>query len=150
MAVAAPEPKKPEERRHAKKPARGEWQDLEPLAKPVLSALPARQPDGEPWNPMAKAAWEAWRADPVSRTWGKADIDYALDTLLLYWKFERNAAEIRLRWDTLGMTPKGRRDLRLRLPQETASEVRSEANRQRRKTRGKRRATLSVVDGASG
>jgi len=57
--------------------------------------------------------WDAWRQDAVTSQWSASDIAYARDTIE---RFERNAPanELRLRMDGLGLTPKGKRDLRWR------------------------------------
>jgi hypothetical protein len=84
--------------------------DLEPLEKPVLPPIGPREGG---WSPETKAMWDAWRQDPVSAQWSPSDVAYARDTIE---RFERNAPanELRLRMDGLGLTPKGKRDLRWR------------------------------------
>jgi hypothetical protein len=110
MGGRGPAPKPSSQRRRANEPARGEWMDLEPLAKPVLPALGTRK-DG--WSPATRLMWEAWRKDPVSAQWSPADVAYARDTIE---RLECGAPpdELRLRMDGLGLTPKGKRDLRWR------------------------------------
>lgn len=112
-------------RRRRNKPERGDWVELQPLERPVLPELPKLQ--GEEWNPVSVATWEAWRASPVSGVWGPEDIAFALDTILLHNRMTpSNANEVRLRMDALGLTPKGKRDLRWRLPGDPASEKQDE------------------------
>lgn len=78
--------------------------------------------EGE-WRERTWQAWQAWRADPVTALWSPADVDYALDTIMLHQSsFTSKAAEIRLRMDALGLTPKGKRDLRWRPPAEQERE----------------------------
>lgn len=97
---------------------RGEWVDLEPLAKPVLQELP----DGE-WAENTMAAWDAWRRDPVSAQWSPSDVAYALDTIRLHNEMKpSSASEVRLRMDALGLTPKGKRDLRWRIAEKAKDE----------------------------
>lgn len=87
---------------------RGEWVDLEPLAKPVLPG--ARRE----WSESARRLWRAWRKDPVTVQWTLADVAFAFE---LAARFEKLApSEQRLRMDGLGLTPKGKRDLRWRPP----------------------------------
>jgi hypothetical protein len=110
-----PTPKDRSRRRRRNSPSGGEWIDLFPLEKPVLQEL-----GDEEWSPRARETWEAWRQDPATSQWSPADIAFAADTLTLVELNEREprsslAAEIRLRLDGLGLTPKGRRNLRWRL-----------------------------------
>src|SRR3954465_15476259 len=101
-----------ENRRRRNVPARGEWVDLDQLEQPVLPELP----EGE-WRPETVAMWEAWRSDPVSAEGSPADVAFALDTIRLHNVMENatGANEVRLRMDSLGLTPKGKRDLRWRI-----------------------------------
>lgn len=111
MAGTGPAPKAQEERRNRNPPGRGEWVDLAPLERAVLPELP----DGE-WPPATREAWAAWRSDPVSSQYSAADIAYALDTIRLHAAMTpSSASEVRLRMDALGLTPKGKRDLRWRI-----------------------------------
>ena len=111
MAGRGPAPKEGRRRRNV--PARGEWVDLAPLEQPVLAELPETE-DG--WRPETVAMFEAWRSDPVSALWSPADVAFAMDTLLLHNEMTASgASEIRLRMDSLGLTPKGKRDLRWRI-----------------------------------
>ena len=110
----------------------------------MLPELPERD---EGWSDRTRATWAAWRADPVTAQWSPADVAYALDTILLYdgLTSANGANEVRLRMDGLGLTPKGKRDLRWRVP---AGEAVAEPQRKRSKARtgGQRRARLSVVE----
>lgn len=110
MAGRGQAPKLASERRRRNTPARGEWVDLPPLSEPVLPVA------DHTWSATAKALWAAWREDPVSQTWGPADIAALRELARLY--DDLGANEQRLRMDGFGLTPKGRRDLRLRLPSE--------------------------------
>jgi len=103
-------PKDPGQRRRYNQPARGEWVDLEPLEAPVLPGYNEMEFTAPVW------LWEAWRADSVSSQYGEADI---AAIVLLATDWERlQPAEQRLRMDALGLTPKGKRDLRWRTPNE--------------------------------
>lgn len=145
MAGIGPAPKDQSERRNKSAPQRGEWVDLEPLEQPVLPELPARA-DGEEWSDRTKLTWEAWRSDPVTGQYSPADVVYALDTILLYdgLTSANGANEVRLRMDGLGLTPKGKRDLRWRIVTQ-APEAKKPARSSGRRGGG-RRARLSVVE----
>lgn len=93
---------------------RGEWVDLEPLAKPVLPG--ARRE----WSESARRLWRAWRKSPESAQWSAVDVAYAIELAARFEKLPPH--EQRLRMDSLGLTPKGKRDLRWRLPQAKAAE----------------------------
>lgn len=99
------------QRRRRNEPARGEWIDLVPLEKPVL---PVAKRD---WPATGRAMWNAWRKDPTSGLWGASEVALAADTARL-WEELPPASALR-RLDGLGLTLKGKRDLRLRLPAET-------------------------------
>jgi hypothetical protein len=103
-------PKLPEQRRRYNQPARAEWVELKPLEQPVL---PAANRD---WSANARRAWMAWRRDPVTTQWGPADVQYARELARLYDKLPYH--EQRLRMGELGLSPKGKRDLRWRTPEE--------------------------------
>lgn len=141
MAGRGPAPQ--EVRRRRNEPARGDWVDLEPLEAPVLPELP-KLPRGEKWRAQTRVTWEAWRQDPVTALWSPADVAHALDTILLHNQMTASTAnEVRLRMDGLGLTPKGKRDLRWRIREREHED----APRSRRRSPGleARRARLSVV-----
>lgn len=140
MAGRGPAPA--ETRRRRNEPARGDWVDLPPLEKPVLEPLPRLEGD-ELWRPQTMLTWEAWRRDPVTAMWSPADVAHALDTILLHNAMTTSGAnEVRIRMDGLGLTPKGKRDLRWRIG--TAEPVAAPA-RKPASSASKRRARLSVV-----
>jgi len=117
MAGRGPAPKDASQRRRRNEPARGEWVDLPPLDGPVLPPLPDRE-DG--WASRTRGAWDAWRADPATGMFGPAEVQAAMDLAHLYDANvrrgdERFASETRLRADGLGLTAKGKRDLRWRV-----------------------------------
>lgn len=63
--------------------------------------------------------WEAWMEDPATALWNKGDLAFAIDTIYLHATgASGKSAEIRLRMESLGLTPKGRADRRLLLPDE--------------------------------
>lgn len=106
MAGRGPAAKPADQRRRRNVPARGEWVDVPPLGKPVLPVADKR------WSPRVKRLWEAWRADPVSGVWSVSDRAAAWELAEQFVELAAN--EQRLRMDGLGLTPKGRRDLRYR------------------------------------
>lgn len=140
MAGNGPAPKPKDQRINNHAPSRGEWVDLPPLQGPVLPELPDRD-DG--WSSMSVAAWRAWREDPVTSQYSPADIAYALDAIRLYDVMTSSSAnEVRLRMDSLGLTPKGKRDLRWRI---IPGEGETLAPRPAKKKRNARRGRLELV-----
>jgi hypothetical protein len=119
MAGRGPAPKNPDERARSNVPDRGEWSDLPPLTKPVLPALPKRTRAEGPWSSRTTRAWKAWRADWVTGAYGPAEVAQAVELAYLYEDAVRDPraawwAEVRQWMDRLGLTMKGKRDLRLR------------------------------------
>jgi hypothetical protein len=140
MAGIGPAPKDPSQRRNKSAPLRGEWVDLPPLEKPVLPDLPLLV-EGE-WSERTRLTWEAWRSDPVTAQWSPADVAHAIDTICLHNAMTPSSAnEIRLRMDGLGLTPKGKRDLRWRVGGEAAPAPKPK----RSQAASSRQARLSVV-----
>jgi hypothetical protein len=125
--MAAPVPKPKEQRRNRHAPQRGEWVDLEPLEKPVLPEYdPAwsgwttvRTRDGDEYeirSGVSPQMWEAWRSSPVTSQYGPEDI---AAICYLGERFHSLSDAARLSaMDKLGLTPKGKRDLRWRTPAE--------------------------------
>lgn len=147
MAGTGPAPKLADERRRRNEPARGEWTELPPLAEPVIAARPPARAKGTgPWSKRTLAAWRSWRADPVGAIWGPAERDAIIDLAYLHHEWCSGklqlSAELRLRMDGLGLTPKGKRDLRLRVVE--ALDDKRPPKRQP-PTSSERRARLSVV-----
>lgn len=109
MAGRGPAPKKHNQR------GTDNWTRLEPLDEPVLSELTGNH------TPLAKLHWDAWRLDPVTATWTATEIALAHHLVeLIDSDPVGKAPEIRLRIDGLALSPKGRRDARLLLPEEDA------------------------------
>lgn len=127
MAGRGPSPKMSRSRRQA--PTRGEWITLEPLSEPVLpplDELQAPEACGGTWPYTSRLYWEAWRESPVSALWTPDDIALAVDTICGHAEAAAGGrgaqpSEIRLRQESLGLTPKGRRDNRYLLPSESPS-----------------------------
>lgn len=122
-----PGPAPKEERRRRNAPARGEWCDI-PLRNPAPAPEMPRPPK-QGWAEQTKRAWAAWWADGASTMWSSADIEAVNQLVDLHHDFSTYegtrgkaglAAEIRQRMDGLGLTQKGKRDMRWRaVDQET-------------------------------
>lgn len=115
MAGHGPAPKAPEERASYKVPERGDWLTLPPLARKVLPPLPK----GE-WSARTRRIWNAWRASWVTAAYGPDEVAMAVELAYLFEAMVENtdyksAGEVRQWMDRLGLTLKGKRDLRLRL-----------------------------------
>lgn len=124
MAGRGRAPKDASRRTNRHPPARGEWIDLPELREPVIPDLPADQD----YTHHAEATWLAWQQDRATTQWGPSEIAFARETIYLIDSLHRKvssvlAAEIRQRMDGLGLTPKGKRDLRWRVPEKTEAEV---------------------------
>jgi hypothetical protein len=130
----APKPK--DQRRNRTEPTRGEWVDLGPLEAPVL-------PELKELSPRAQALYDAWRADPVTGTFGPSEVAATVELAHLQDEFESGGdpelkfqrvspSELRLRMDGLGLTLKGKRDLRVRLVATEATPARKTAPRSRK------------------
>jgi hypothetical protein len=93
--------------------------------------------EGVDWRPRTQETWEAWRLDPATQMWSPADRAYALDAIVLHNQATNPSSvkEVRLRMDGLGLTPKGKRDLRWRVVenQEPAEAVPIGLSRARRR-----------------
>lgn len=119
MAGQGPAPKDAAQRRRRNAPARGEWVDLPSVKKPILPTL--KQIDGKrKWSPQLKMLWEHWRKDPATTQYGPAEIALAKHLAFVYDDLAQayklsTSSEVRLILDTLGLTPKGKRDNRWRI-----------------------------------
>lgn len=124
MAGRGPAPKPAKERRNFTPPSRGDWVDLDPLKKPCLPPLPKRGKGR--WSVRTKRAYEGWRKDPVTQTFGENEIAATIELAFLQEELSRGklslASEIRQRADGLGLTLKGKRDLRFRIKQDEQPE----------------------------
>src|SRR4029077_3858645 len=110
MAGRGPVPKDPGQRRRYNQPARGEWIELELLEAPILGPYNRRR------FSVPARMWNAWRNDAVTSQYGDADFA-AIEELAVRYE-GLMPSEQRLRMDGLGLTPKGKRDLRWRTPNE--------------------------------
>jgi hypothetical protein len=129
--MSGPAPKRPSERRRRNAPAGGEWVELPAtVEKPILPSLPRGK-----WSARTRQTWDAWRRDPATTQYTPADVAYALDTIrLIEARADSLAGEIRLRSDGLGLTAKGKRNLRWRMaePAEVVELPASKGSRRRR------------------
>ncbi len=123
--MAGPAPKSAEQRRRYNQPARGEWVDLEPLDEPILreydpdwATRVVVTDDGVEEVPSGcrRQMWEAWRNSPVTAQYGVEDIA-AIEELAASFYLLPPAQRFAM-MDKLGLTPKGKRDLRWRTPNE--------------------------------
>lgn len=131
MAGRGPAPKDPAQRVGHLVPKRGEWQDLPKARKGPIPKLSERKSG---WSARTRAAWKAWWRDPAATQWTPADVDSVLRLAELFDLDEpKYLNEIRLRMDGLGLTQKGKRDLRWRVAVEepAARESRTSAPRAR-------------------
>lgn len=130
MAGTGPAPKPKEQRRNRAEPQRGEWVDLEPLSEPVLPEydvswaefVESRDHEGNPIEVrrgVSPGMWEAWRGSPVTSQYGPEDIAAACYLAEAFHSLS-DASRLSL-MDRLGLTPKGKRDLRWRTPAEVAT-----------------------------
>jgi hypothetical protein len=126
MAGKGPAPKDLGKRTRRGAPTRGEWEELLPLTKPILPTLPR----DEDWKNRTVKLWKAWRKDPVTQTYGPSEIAMAVELAYLVNKAVTNTrgpitiwGEIRQWMDRLGLTPKGKQDLRYRIISEAGLEL---------------------------
>ena len=133
MAGIGPAPKPPDQRRRRNVPTRGEWQTLPLKSGRKAPTLPRRRSGTGSWSPNTRKAWAAWWADPAASQWTVADEVAALQLAYLFEEVEqgnlRFAGEVRQRMDGLGLTAKGKRDLRWLVgePEEEAKPARAKS-----------------------
>ena len=128
MAGTGPAPKLPGQRVNRTPPSRGEWIELDrELERPVLPPyrsdwrvwVSAKTPAGDTIRVkkgVSHSMWNAWRSDPLTAQYGPADIA-AICYLAEHFHALGDSSRLAL-MDRLGLTPRGRRDLRWRTPQE--------------------------------
>jgi hypothetical protein len=90
---------------------------MPPIDRPILPDLPK----GE-WSDRTRALWEAWQYDWATGWFGSSEIGMALELAALHNEAVNDPKKVTQRWtevrqwmDRLGLSPKGKRDLRLRL-----------------------------------
>lgn len=118
MAGRGPAPKDPAARARRNAVQRGEWLEL-PAQGEAPPGMPASAGEAG-WLQATADAWVAWWSDPAATQWGPAQQNAVLELLVLtdqFWRGKTGVAnEMRLRQDALGLTEKGKRDLRWRVP----------------------------------
>jgi len=116
MDGKGPAPKDPEQRRTRHVPQRGDWVEIRPR-----EGRPPKLPAGD-WHPRAAQSWVSWWKDPAASQWSEAQQAELVELLALADEFWRGstvrAPEMRQRCDGLGLTLKGKRDLRWRVAPE--------------------------------
>lgn len=137
MAGNGPAPKMASQRRRTNKPARGEWIDLPELDGPILPDLPERSEDEGGWSERTRRAWEAWQIDRATTQFTASEIALITEVAYLWEAMARGdtklAPEIRLRLNELGLTPKGKKDLRWRVPEDQPVIERQETTKVKRR-----------------
>lgn len=121
-----PLPKPREQRARRNIPNRGEWVDLAPITTPILPELPELA--GTDWNARTRRLWEGFRFDPVTATFGPSEIALTIEWAHIHARAARDADAAMLRisaamLDKLGLTPKGKRDLRYRVTTDAPAPV---------------------------
>lgn len=131
-------PKAPDQRRNKAAPQRGEWIDISRRDGEIPPL-----PDGD-WHPRAARSWGLWWSDPAASQWTDAQEGEVVELLMLTDEFWRGATaranEMRLRADGLGLTQKGKRDLRWKVAEGEPATVATPP-----KAAESRRARLKVV-----
>jgi hypothetical protein len=102
-------------------PVLGEWRDLPPLDKTYLPDLPADE-----WPDRTIAWWKGLQADPVTQIFGPSELAQAIEMAYLHRSaIDKDGARMSAEWrqwmNLLGFTPKGKRDLRLRVSEQKAA-----------------------------
>lgn len=123
MAGRGPAPKDPAVRRNTAAPQRGEWITVPAWHDGPVPKLPTRRRGEGTWPAGVQRAWKGWWQDGASLHWSTADRESVVVCARLLDAIEngelKHAAELRIRMDGLGLSPKGKRDLRYRLGDET-------------------------------
>ncbi len=134
MPGRGPAPKKQENRVNRAKPLRGEWQTLLPDTYDGPRPKLPRVAGG--LLKATKDAWGIWWSSPMAHMWTRSDwpvlvqlivmtdrITRALSTGDFFSGYASMVTEARYLRDQLGLTEKGRRDLRWQLPDEDEIEL---------------------------
>lgn len=146
--MSGPPPK--QQRRRRNEPAAGEW----------ITLPEGKRPGRRPALPKAKLTvetkeqWAEWWASPMAWMWSAAEVPALRRLLLLVEQFNTALSatgmleavkEIRLQEDRFGLSPKGRQQLRWRLPGQVATVTPMRPGSARDEAKG-RWGTLQVVD----
>lgn len=126
MAGRGPAPKDADQRARANVPGRGEWVDVVAPVKPVLPTLASVE--RTTWQTRTRKMWDAWRKDPATTLFGPAEVAVAIHTAYLLDELVVDgtaslATQVRLHMDGLGLTLKGKRDLRIRVVSEVVEDL---------------------------
>jgi hypothetical protein len=100
-------------------PTGGEWFRL-PEGR---EGAPPPLPRHTEWEPATRAWWKQIWATPMATQWTEGDVPALIELAALRQHLLSNfqtslAAEVRLRSDSFGLTPKGRQSLRWELPRD--------------------------------
>ena len=134
MPGRGPAPKKPQNRTNRHKPQRGEWVTLP--AEPYKGPKPILPRVAGGLLKSTKDTWTVWWATPMAHRWQEADwpviqqlivmtdrISRALSSGEFFTGYASMVTEARYLRDQLGLTEKGRRDLRWELPGDDEAET---------------------------
>lgn len=123
MAGMGPAPKPAHLRRRRNAPAHGNGTVIPRLRKGPVPKMPRHYVvDGNElvFSPDARDAWKRWWRDGVATTWAEADWPALTRAIRLYDEWTGGStrrgldSELRLTLEGLGLSPKGRLQLRLR------------------------------------
>lgn len=133
MAGRGPAPKPKDLRVNRVKPKRGEWQILP--AEPFKGTRPPLPKVTGGLLAATKNTWEIWWSSPMAHMWTRAEwptlirlivmvdrVTRALNRGEFFTGFASMNTEIRQIQDHLGLSEKGRRDLRWQLPTDDDTE----------------------------
>lgn len=97
-----------------------EWIEVEDVPFTGGPPLPRLRVNGQPWPKRTRQKWDTWRTMPHCALWGRAEWDYAFDSIEIAARFHAEegsntvATELRFREKVLGTCWDFRRDLRIR------------------------------------
>lgn len=136
--MSGPAPKDKSERRNRVVPQRGEWVDLPLENTRRTPPMPKPEPE-DGWSVGAIHGWECIHRDAVSLCWEPADELLVRALIYLIDDLDRGkfavAAEVRLRMDGLGLTQKGKRDMRWRVKRDELDAKREEPEGEKKPSR---------------
>ena len=86
----------------------------------MLTVTVTLLPDGESWHPQTQGLWAELRRSPLMRDEPPLTWQYMIDTAVLHhqmWQHgeSKHAAELRLRFAQIGITPADRQRLKVRI-----------------------------------
>lgn len=116
-------PKLASDRARRNTPTLGEWRELAALGAPCLPDLTGK------WTKTTIALWSGLQADPVTQLFGPSEIAQCVFMARIYQRAmsktgtAAHMSEFRQWMDRLGFTPKGKRDLRLRVSERSDAPV---------------------------